>query len=84
MIKFEDLKLSYVAFILAFLGSDLGYNDMKMANAGIHYVCANWINQCQYLYSYGKTLLINDFDNDFDNAKDYLDFVINLYYDRVY
>lgn len=84
MNKFEDFKLSYATFILVFLGSDLGYNDMKMANAGIHYVCANWINQCQYLYSYGKTLLINDFDNDFDNVKDYLDFVINLYYDRVY
>lgn len=80
MIKFEDLKLSYAIFVLVFLGSDLGYNDMKMANAGIHYICVSWINQCQYLYSYGKTLLINDFDN----IKDYLDFIINLYYDRVY
>ena len=80
MIKFEDLKLSYATFILAFLGSDLGYNDIKMANAGIHYICVSWIKQCQYLYSYGKTLLINDFDN----IKDYLDFIINLYYGRVY
>lgn len=80
MNKFEDLKLSYATFILAFLGSNLSYNDMKMANTGIHYICVSWIKQCQYLYSYGKTLLINDFDN----IKDYLDFIISLYYDRVY